>query len=288
MIVLGMEPLGRAGRNGDQRFGSSLEGGEQDFDALLESESVERPTLRLGSRGEDVADAQGRFGARGFDPGVVDGIFGAQTAAAARAFQSSNGLAADGVVGPQTWAALLGTGPRPAPGPAPAPSDRWVLPADVRAAGEAQHVRYDSPPAWANGSNCSRIFTAGADDLKRHIQATFPGVSSIGGLSCRQNTANPAETSVHGVGRALDIMVPPVSGKGNAAVGDPIANWLVRNAQALGLQYLIWNRTKWSGSRSGRKDGVYGGPIPHIDHLHAELNLDGARRLTPWFRTRGG
>jgi hypothetical protein len=67
-------------------------------------------------------------------------------------------------------------------------------------------------------------------------------------------------------------------------VGDPIANWLVRNAQALGMQYLIWNRVRWSGSRSGRKDALYGGPNPHIDHIHAELNRDGARRQTAWFQ----
>jgi peptidoglycan hydrolase-like protein with peptidoglycan-binding domain len=38
---------------------------------------------------------------------AVDGIFGAQTESAVRAFQHSAGVAADGIVGPQTWAKLI-------------------------------------------------------------------------------------------------------------------------------------------------------------------------------------
>ena len=79
-------------------------------------------------------------------------------------------------------------------------------------------------------------------------------------------------------------MIPTVSGRANSAVGDPIANWLVQNAELIGVQYIIWNRTKWNASKRGRKHGRYGGPSPHIDHIHAELNLDGARQRTAWFQ----
>jgi hypothetical protein len=76
----------------------------------------DRPMLRLGSRGDDVRTCQRRLNLKGADL-VEDGAFGPKTDGAVRSFQSSNGLAADGVVGPLTWAALdAGLGAAPAKG----------------------------------------------------------------------------------------------------------------------------------------------------------------------------
>lgn len=64
------------------------------------------PMIRRGSRGAAVADAQNLLSAHGHQLGIADGIFGARTDAAARAFQRGAGLTADGIIGPQSWAAL--------------------------------------------------------------------------------------------------------------------------------------------------------------------------------------
>lgn len=64
------------------------------------------PTLQYGARGDQVVLLQQRLQAWGYYSGVVDGVFGDETLEAVRFFQRRNGLAADGVVGRQTWAAL--------------------------------------------------------------------------------------------------------------------------------------------------------------------------------------
>jgi peptidoglycan hydrolase-like protein with peptidoglycan-binding domain len=64
--------------------------------------------LRRGIRGDDVGALQRLLAESGFDPGPIDGVFGSLTAAAVRAFQTARDLVADGVVGPQTQAALAG------------------------------------------------------------------------------------------------------------------------------------------------------------------------------------
>lgn len=63
--------------------------------------------LRLGEGdAELVKQLQQALVAAGYDPGSVDGSFGPTTEAAVTAFQQDNGLSADGVVGPDTAAAL--------------------------------------------------------------------------------------------------------------------------------------------------------------------------------------
>ncbi|MGD1713727.1 peptidoglycan-binding domain-containing protein [Hydrocoleum sp. CS-953] len=64
-----------------------------------------RPTLTLGSTGEDVKNLQTFLNAIIANNSlVVDGIFGVATKEAVIAFQNEyGGLTADGIVGPQTW-----------------------------------------------------------------------------------------------------------------------------------------------------------------------------------------
>ncbi|MEU8677829.1 glycoside hydrolase domain-containing protein [Streptomyces sp. NPDC048560] len=70
-------------------------------------------TVQSGSTGDQVKAAQCLLKAAGFDPGTPDGIFGPATTTAARNFQSSRGLSADGAVGAKTWTALLSRGSTP-------------------------------------------------------------------------------------------------------------------------------------------------------------------------------
>src|SRR5271170_8235252 len=64
-----------------------------------------RPVLARGSQGDAVVQLQNLLRDQNFAV-AVDGDFGPGTEVAATRFQSENGLTADGIVGPQTWAAL--------------------------------------------------------------------------------------------------------------------------------------------------------------------------------------
>ena len=67
----------------------------------------QRPTLRQGDSGPWVSELQKELKQLTFYDGPISGTFGPQTAASVRAFQQNNRLQADGVVGRNTWNALI-------------------------------------------------------------------------------------------------------------------------------------------------------------------------------------
>ena len=64
------------------------------------------PVVRRGARDHPVRTLQRLLRAHNHSV-AVDGVFAVRTEAAIRAFQASGGLAVDGVVGRQTWQALI-------------------------------------------------------------------------------------------------------------------------------------------------------------------------------------
>jgi len=61
--------------------------------------------LKIGSQGQAVKDWQNFLNTQGHNVGTADGIYGPNTANGTKAFQSSQGLSADGMAGPNTFAA---------------------------------------------------------------------------------------------------------------------------------------------------------------------------------------
>jgi peptidoglycan hydrolase-like protein with peptidoglycan-binding domain len=64
------------------------------------------PLFRQGDEGPEVYAIQHLLRSHGYDL-TADGIFGPQTRTEVRNFQIAKGLGADGIVGPNTWAALI-------------------------------------------------------------------------------------------------------------------------------------------------------------------------------------
>ena len=67
------------------------------------------PTLRPGAEGEDVRTLQYLLRQHGRSDLVVDGSFGPLTTAAVEDLQTQQGLEVDGIVGTQTWTAVVVT-----------------------------------------------------------------------------------------------------------------------------------------------------------------------------------
>jgi hypothetical protein len=146
---------------------------------------------------------------------------------------------------------------------------------------------YDDPGAWNGGRNCSDGYTKGAVALSRWINRHYRFSGNIGGYACRQNTANPAQMSLHAEGRALDWMISAYNADQRRVVARFIRkvsanNW--RLARAMGIQELIWNRHIWTSYRHTEGWRAYTGPVPHTDHIHIGLNRAGASKRTSFYR----
>jgi hypothetical protein len=161
-----------------------------------------------------------------------------------------------------------------------------TAPAPVPATGQDPFA-YDDPGAWNNGRNCSGGYTKGAVALRGWLQRHYRFTSNIQGYACRQNTANPAQMSVHAEGRALDWMANAGVPAQRRAVNRFRArlaadNW--RLARAMGIQELIWNRQIWTSYHHSEGWRAYTGPNPHTDHIHIGLNRAGASKRTSFYR----
>jgi hypothetical protein len=139
------------------------------------------------------------------------------------------------------------------------------------------NIQVDGSPSGPHRpSNCTGSFTAGAASLRDFVLDIWsPPVTSVGGYSCR-SIVGSSSTSIHGLGRAIDIMVDATTPEG-LKTGNEIRNHLINNAERYGIQRVIWNRHTWVANRDGWNP--YGGPNPHTDHLHVEINVEASLNL---------
>lgn len=158
------------------------------------------------------------------------------------------------------------------------PAQQWTPPPAVRAAGETARVRNTQGTQIAAGEAAQKPVSPALTAFYEWILAHFPGTT--GGGRARASSRNHTvgqRRDVHEEGRAGDFMVA------QREPGERLANWLVLNAEALGVQLVIFWRTEWSSSNIGAKWEDYRSPpapSSHTDHVHAELSV-AAAAITP-------
>lgn len=198
-----------------------------------------RPRLRSraitgGARGWDVAALQFMLAAHGFPSGPFDGLLGPRGTDALRRFQAWAGLAADGVAGPATLAALRRPPPRsvlrfaaPVSGPT---GDRFGPRGDAFHAGVDFPVPGGTPVRAAGGGCVSTIgwdpagygryivmsHRAGMTSLYAHLAATtvrngacVPTGARIGTVGATGNATGP---HLHFELRLRGALVDPLTG----------------------------------------------------------------------------
>lgn len=178
--------------------------------AASTSSAASMPVLRIGARGEAVAELQRELQAAGFSPGPVDGWFGPQTQAAVRAFQQSRGITVDGWVGPQTWGQLLSTG-----GAAPL-DGRLVQGASGAQVRELQQMLQSLGYYGGNiGGNFGPLTDAAVRNFQRDHGLTVDGWAG-------PQTMGALRQAVQG-GGTPPVTTPPVGGAPNADVQAALA-----------------------------------------------------------------
>ena len=154
------------------------------------------------------------------------------------------------------------------------PAVTWNPPANVIAAIDALQIRDVQGSLKSDGRPVQLSPPVGVVALGRAMKARFP--TTLGPPQLRAGSAHHGTSprrDVHEEGRAIDLMIP------NITTGEEIANFLSLNAQALGLQGLIFRRKNWySNYPAGRRLVPYGGRSPHTDHVHFEVSPDYAYR----------
>lgn len=106
-VLSGAETAPEAPAQKDEQKPAQSAGTAQTGQNNMESGVYNMKTLREGDKGTQVRMLQWRLTDLGYACGTIDGIFGAKTKKAVKEYQKANGLTVDGIVGKNTWAALL-------------------------------------------------------------------------------------------------------------------------------------------------------------------------------------
>lgn len=205
-----------------------------------------------GQSGANVRAVQELLAGAGQSVGV-DGEFGAGTATAVRSFQASAGLGQDGVVGPQTWAALFNAAAGGGGGNCDAvsggvPLSETALATNgirvhtcflsrtnaMVAAAAADGVTLSANSAWRSRDEQIALRRQNCGPTDYDIYTKPSG-------QCSPPTAIPG-TSNHETGLAVDFA--------NAQVGGAVNNWL--RAHAAAYHYSNLPSESWHWSWNGR------------------------------------
>ena len=116
----------------------------------------------------------------------------------------------------------------------------------------------ETPPCSVSSSIESGLLPNAVNGY-RAVCAKFPEVKTFGGR-------RPGTGSDHNTGEAVDIMI-------SGSTGDRISEYLIKNASALNVKYVIFEQRIWMPGRGWKSMEDRGSATQnHMDHVHASFN----------------
>lgn len=144
-----------------------------------------------------------------------------------------------------------------------------------RRAGVTCEYSPDPPPASAALGPLG--LTDRAERVRDSVREAF-GPLPDGGFAPGGVGTGHGATSAHYRGDAVDFFFRPHTDPSQRAAGWRVANYLVANAQRLGIAVLIFDDLIWSAGRSPegwrpyvRRDGAKDPVNRHLDHVHMDV-----------------
>lgn len=221
--------------------------------------------LKNGAKGDAVKAAQTQLNRYGHGL-TVDGSFGGGTLNAVKAFQQAKGLAADGVIGANTWRALVAGVAGGGTTNPPATSNRAGLAKQILADGGITLLHFCGPAYasprqnLADTANGGPAYTGGGDVGKKAVYlntSMLTWMRDYGKSNNYRVTAilgcDHSSTSKHYTGTAVDI---------DLANGQKINTTSAGRAMATRIR----NSCKAAGARSTLGPGDAG----HSGHVHCQ------------------
>jgi hypothetical protein len=140
--------------------------------------------------------------------------------------------------------------------------------ADDRAAREKQAAEEKTAGVAASGSPGCDMNTSGLGAVKSFVRSAAEILGCRFGEPTMYGVAGRAGTSDHPGGKAVDFMV-------NRATGDALAACALKNKDALGISYVIWEQRINFGSGWQPMEDRGGVTANHFDHVHVSFGSGG-------------
>ncbi|WP_052362781.1 transglycosylase family protein [Gordonia alkanivorans] len=151
----------------------------------------------------------------------------------------------------------------------PAPEGTFARKGDAPPPANRAPPPQQATPLPASPKGDERNLQAAAQRAMRLIAHEFPAVQDIGGHRSGGNARD------HGIGAAVDAMIPEYGSAEGISLGDRIAQRFIDNAGELKVKYVIWRNRIWQNGQWSDYGASGDDNTKHNNHVHISFHQSG-------------